>query len=276
MSHIQKMEVTQVLDKLILGRYLQGDSWIHKLDPRTKLIGTFAFVLVIFLANNWITYGLLIAYTLIALLLSKIPLGFFWKGIKPLIWVILFTVALQILFTSGGDVYFQWGFIQVTSEGIINAIFIFLRFVLIISFSTLLTLTTPPLQLTDAIEAVMRPLAVVKFPVHEVALMLSIALRFVPTLMDEAQKIMNAQRARGVDFGEGNLFEQMKAIIPILIPLFVSSLNRAEDLATAMEARGYQGGDGRSKYRVLNYEMRDAIAGLSLVAVTILLFVLKA
>ena len=276
MSHIQKMEVTQVLDKLILGRYLQGDSWIHKLDPRTKLIGTFAFVLVIFLANNWVTYGLLIAYTLIALLLSKIPLGFFWKGIKPLIWVILFTVALQILFTSGGDVYFQWGFIQVTSEGIINAIFIFLRFVLIISFSTLLTLTTAPLQLTDAIEAVMRPLAVVKFPVHEVALMLSIALRFVPTLMDEAQKIMNAQRARGVDFGEGNLFEQMKAIIPILIPLFVSSLNRAEDLATAMEARGYQGGDGRSKYRVLNYEMRDAIAGLSLVAVTILLFVLKA
>ena len=186
------------------------------------------------------------------------------------------TVALQILFTSGGDVYFQWGFIQVTSEGIINAVFIFLRFVLIISFSTLLTLTTAPLQLTDAIEAVMKPLAVVKFPVHEVALMLSIALRFVPTLMDEAQKIMNAQRARGVDFGEGNLFEQMKAIIPILIPLFVSSLNRAEDLATAMEARGYQGGDGRSKYRVLNYEMRDAIAGLSLVAVTILLFVLKA
>ena len=276
MYHIRKTGVTQVLDKLILGRYLQGDSWIHKLDPRTKLIGTFVFVLVIFLANNWVTYGLLIAYTLIALLLSKIPLGFFWKGIKPLIWVILFTVALQILFTSGGDVYFQWGFIQVTSEGIINAIFIFLRFVLIISFSTLLTLTTAPLQLTDAIEAVMKPLAVVKFPVHEVALMLSIALRFVPTLMDEAQKIMNAQRARGVDFGEGNLFEQMKAIIPILIPLFVSSLNRAEDLATAMEARGYQGGDGRSKYRVLNYEMRDAIAGLSLVVVTILLFVLKA
>lgn len=276
MYHIRKTGVTQVLDKLILGRYLQGDSWIHKLDPRTKLIGTFVFVLVIFLANNWVTYGLLIGYTLIALLLSKIPLGFFWKGIKPLIWVILFTVALQILFTSGGDVYFQWGFIQVTSEGIINAVFIFLRFVLIISFSTLLTLTTAPLQLTDAIEAVMKPLAVVKFPVHEVALMLSIALRFVPTLMDEAQKIMNAQRARGVDFGEGNLFEQMKAIIPILIPLFVSSLNRAEDLATAMEARGYQGGDGRSKYRVLNYEMRDAIAGLSLVVVTILLFVLKA
>lgn len=265
-----------MLDKLILGRYLQGDSWIHKLDPRTKLLGTFAFVIIIFLANNWVTYGLLIAYTLIALLASKIKLSFFWQGIRPLIWVILFTVLLQILFTNGGEVYFQWGFIQVTSDGIINAIFIFLRFVLIISFSTLLTLTTAPLQLTDAIESVMKPLRIFKFPVHEVALMLSIALRFVPTLMDEAQKIMNAQRARGVDFGEGNIFEQMKAIIPILIPLFVSSLNRAEDLATAMEARGYQGGEGRSKYRVLKYAKRDAFAGISLVIITVLLFLLKA
>lgn len=265
-----------MLDKLILGRYLQGDSWIHKLDPRTKLLGTFAFVIIIFLANNWVTYGLLIAYTLIALLASKIKLSFFWQGIRPLIWVILFTVLLQILFTNGGEVYFQWGFIQVTSDGIINAIFIFLRFVLIISFSTLLTLTTAPLQLTDAIESVMKPLRIFKFPVHEVALMLSIALRFVPTLMDEAQKIMNAQRARGVDFGEGNIFEQMKAIIPILIPLFVSSLNRAEDLATAMEARGYQGGEGRSKYRVLQYAKQDAFAGISLLIITVLLFLLKA
>jgi len=214
-----------VLDKLILGRYLQGDSWIHKLDPRTKLIGTFAFVLVIFLANNWVTYGLLIAYTLIALLLSKIPLGFFWKGIKPLIWVILFTVALQILFTSGGDVYFQWGFIQVTSEGIINAVFIFLRFVLIISFSTLLTLTTAPLQLTDAIEAVMKPLAVVKFPVHEVALMLSIALRFVPTLMDEAQNYERATsswgrfwRRKSLRTNEGDYPNSYSAICQLIKP----------------------------------------------------------
>ena len=214
-----------MLDKLILGRYLQGDSWIHKLDPRTKLIGTFAFVLVIFLANNWVTYGLLIAYTLIALLLSKIPLGFFWKGIKPLIWVILFTVALQILFTSGGDVYFQWGFIQVTSEGIINAVFIFLRFVLIISFSTLLTLTTAPLQLTDAIEAVMKPLAVVKFPVHEVALMLSIALRFVPTLMDEAQNYERATsswgrfwRRKSLRTNEGDYPNSYSAICQLIKP----------------------------------------------------------
>ena len=264
-----------MLDKLILGRYLQGDSWIHKLDPRTKLIGTFAFVLVIFLANNWVTYGLLIAYTLVALLLSKIPLGFFWKGIRPLIWVILFTVALQILFTSGGEVYFKWGFLQVTSEGIINAIFIFLRFVLIISFSTLLTLTTAPLQLTDAIEAVMKPLSVVKFPVHEVALMLSIALRFVPTLMDDTTRIMNAQRARGVDFGEGKIVQKIKSIIPILIPLFASSFKRADALAIAMEARGYNGGEGRTRFRRLAWKRNDSLAIISLLILGILLYILK-
>ena len=264
-----------MLDKLILGRYLQGDSWIHKLDPRTKLIGTFAFVLVIFLANNWVTYGLLIAYTLVALLLSKIPLGFFWKGIRPLIWVILFTVALQILFTSGGEVYFKWGFLQVTSEGIINAVFIFLRFVLIISFSTLLTLTTAPLQLTDAIEAVMKPLSIVKFPVHEVALMLSIALRFVPTLMDDTTRIMNAQRARGVDFGEGKLVQKVKSIIPILIPLFASSFKRADALAIAMEARGYNGGEGRTRFRRLAWKRNDSLAIISLLILGILLYILK-
>lgn len=264
-----------MLDKLLLGRYLQGDSWIHRLDPRTKLLGTFAFIFIIFLADNWMTYSLLVVFTFAALWASKIPMKFFWNGVKPLLWVILFTVALQMLFTSGGDIYFQWGFLQITSFGVINSIYIFLRFVLIIFISTLMTLTTPPLQIADAIEAVMKPLEYLKVPVHEIALMLSIALRFVPTLMDEAQKIMNAQRARGVDFGEGNLFEQMKAIIPILIPLFVSSLNRAEELATAMEARGYQGSVGRSKYRVLQYQMCDAVAAMLFIMLTVALFILR-
>ena len=204
-----------MLDKLLLGRYLQGDSFVHQLDPRTKFISTFVFIIIIFLANNWLTYLILAFFTLVALLASKIPMKFFWNGVKPLLWVILFTVVLQMLFTTGGDVYFEWGFIKVTSFGVINAIYIFLRFVLIIFISTLMTLTTPPLQIADAMESIMKPLGKIGVPVHEIALMLSIALRFVPTLMDEAQKIMNAQRARGVDFGEGNLFEQMKAIIPI-------------------------------------------------------------
>ena len=265
----------KMLDKLLLGRYLQGDSFIHRLDPRTKFLATFLFIIIVFLANNWLTYFILAIFTLIALLASKIPMSFFWNGVKPLLWVILFTVVLQMVFTTGGDIYVEWGFIKITSYGVINAIFIFLRFMFIIFISTLMTLTTPPLQIADAMESIMKPLGKIGVPVHEIALMLSIALRFVPTLMDEAQKIMNAQRARGVDFGEGNLFEQMKAIIPILIPLFVSSFNRAEDLATAMEARGYQGGTGRSKYRVLTYSKIDGIAATSLVILTIALVLFR-
>ena len=265
----------KMLDKLLLGRYLQGDSFIHRLDPRTKFLATFLFIIIVFLANNWLTYFILAIFTMIALLASKIPMSFFWNGVKPLLWVILFTVVLQMVFTTGGDVYVEWGFIKITSYGVINAIFIFLRFMFIIFISTLMTLTTPPLQIADAMESIMKPLGKIGVPVHEIALMLSIALRFVPTLMDEAQKIMNAQRARGVDFGEGNLFEQMKAIIPILIPLFVSSFNRAEDLATAMEARGYQGGTGRSKYRVLTYDKIDGIAATSLVILTIALVLFR-
>ena len=264
-----------MLDKLLLGRYLQGDSFVHQLDPRTKFISTFVFIIIIFLANNWLTYLILAIFTLVALLASKIPMKFFWNGVKPLLWVILFTVVLQMVFTTGGDVYFEWGFIKITSFGVINAVYIFLRFVLIIFISTLMTLTTPPLQIADAMESIMKPLGKIGVPVHEIALMLSIALRFVPTLMDEAQKIMNAQRARGVDFGEGNLFEQMKAIIPILIPLFVSSFNRAEDLATAMEARGYQGGTGRTKYRVLTYGKKAGVTALTLVVLTIALVVFR-
>lgn len=265
----------KMLDKLLLGRYLQGDSFIHRLDPRTKFLATFLFIIIVFLANNWLTYFILAIFTMIALLASKIPMSFFWNGVKPLLWVILFTVVLQMVFTTGGEVYVEWAFIKITSYGVINAIFIFLRFMFIIFISTLMTLTTPPLQIADAMESIMKPLGKIGVPVHEIALMLSIALRFVPTLMDEAQKIMNAQRARGVDFGEGNLFEQMKAIIPILIPLFVSSFNRAEDLATAMEARGYQGGTGRSKYRVLTYGKIDGIAATSLVILTIALVLFR-
>lgn len=264
-----------MMDKLIFGRYIPGDSWIHKLDPRAKLLGTVIFIGIIFLANNWMTYLLLLAFALTAIRLSTIKLSFFINGVKPLIWLILFTVILQVLFTGGSTVYFDWGPIIISQEGLLNGVFIFCRFVLIIFMSTLLTLTTMPLSLTDAIEYLLRPLKVVKVPVYEIALMLSIALRFVPTLMDETEKIMNAQRARGVDFGEGNIFQQMKAIVPILIPLFVSSFNRAEELATAMEARGYKGGEGRTKYRQLVWASRDTVAMLGYAVLTIGLVVLR-
>ncbi|MBO0482141.1 energy-coupling factor transporter transmembrane component T family protein [Candidatus Enterococcus courvalinii] len=264
-----------MMNKLIFGRYMPGDSFIHRLDPRAKLLASFYFIGIIFLANNWQTYLLLAVFTLFAVSLSKVDMKFFIRGIRPLIWLILFTVALQVLFTSGGEVYWHWGIFNITQFGVLNGIFIFCRFVLIIFMSTLLTLTTPPLELSDAIEYLLRPLKVVRFPVHEISLMLSIALRFVPTLMDETEKIMNAQRARGVDFGEGSLVQKMKAIIPLLIPLFVSSFNRAEDLATAMEARGYQGGEGRTKYRVLHWHNQDTMVMGAFALLTVILVVLR-
>lgn len=267
-----------MMNKLIFGRYIPGDSLIHRLDPRAKLLASFYFIGIIFLANNWQTYAFLAVFTFTCVLLSKVSLSFFIRGVKPLIWLILFTVALQIFFTAGkgpDDILWQWWVLTLTKSGLVNGAFIFSRFILIIFMSTLLTLTTAPLELSDAIEYLLRPLKVVHFPVHEVSLMLSIALRFVPTLMDETEKIMNAQRARGVDFGEGNLIQKMKAVIPLLIPLFVSSFNRAEDLATAMEARGYNGGEGRTKYRKLDWHLRDTVTIIVFGLLTVALVLLR-
>lgn len=264
-----------MMNKLIIGRYIPGDSIIHKLDPRAKLVASFYFIVVIFLANNWQSYVLLGAFTIGAILLSKVDLKFFIRGVRPLLWLMLFTVALQIFFTSGGTVYWSWGIFTISQFGLVNGVFIFCRFVLIIFMSTLLTLTTPPLELSDAIEYLLRPLKVVHFPVHEVSLMLSIALRFVPTLMDETEKIMNAQRARGVDFNDGNIIDKMKAVVPLLIPLFVSSFKRADDLATAMEARGYQGGEGRTKYRILHWHRNDTFVAIVFALITAALVFLR-
>ncbi|WP_347297942.1 energy-coupling factor transporter transmembrane protein EcfT [Dolosigranulum savutiense] len=264
-----------MMDKLIFGRYVTGDSLIHRLDPRAKLLSTLLFVVIIFLANNWLTYLGLALFVGLGIYLSDIKLSFFINGVKPLIWLILFTVLLQVVFTAGENVLFSWWVIVISKEGLVNGAFIFMRFVLIIFMTTLLTLTTMPMSLTEAIEYLLHPGKKIGVPVHEIALMLSIALRFVPTLMDETEKIMNAQRARGIDFGEGNLYNQMKSIVPMLIPLFVSSINRAEELATAMEARGYKGGQGRTKFRQLTWQRRDTyLLGIYL-AMTIFLIIFR-
>lgn len=246
-------------DKFILGRYLPGDSFIHRLDPRAKLVSMVLLLIFIFFANNVWSYALLFAFVMFLIALTNISLSVFIKGLRPMLVLILFTVILQLFFTRTGEVLWEWGFLVLTKDGLMNAVFIFLRFVLIIFISTLLTLTTQPLAITDALESLFAPFRKV-LPVHEMALMLSIALRFVPTLIDETDKIMNAQRARGVDFNEGNLFERVKAFIPILIPLFVNAFNRAYDLATAMEARGYRGAEGRTKYRELTWQGCDTLA----------------
>lgn len=263
------------MDKLILGRYIPGNSMIHRLDPRSKLLAMFAFLLLIFWANNLITNVLIIAFVFAMVLLSQIRLPFFINGLKPMIGIILFTTFFQVFFTPGASVLWEFWIFKVSIEGLQQALIIFIRFVLIIFFSTLLTLTTTPLSLADGIESGLAPLKRLKVPVHEIGLMLSMSLRFVPTLMDDTIRIMNAQRARGVDFNEGNLIQKVKSVIPILIPLFASSFKRADALATAMEARGYQGGEGRTKYRVLEWKLPDTCAVIVMILLGVTLYVLK-
>lgn len=263
------------MDKMILGRYIPGNSLIHRLDPRSKLLAMFLFVLIIFWANNLITNLLLFVFTFFLILISRVPVGFFVKGLRSMVFLVAFTTMFQLLFTTAGTPIVQFYFIRITDIGLVQAGIIFSRFVLIIFFSTLLSLTTMPLSLADAVESLLKPLSAFKFPVHEVGLMLSMSLRFVPTLMDDTLRIMNAQRARGVDFGEGTILQKVKSIIPILIPLFASSFKRADALAIAMEARGYQGGDHRSRYRQLKWQRKDSFAILSLLLMGVILYMLK-
>ena len=263
------------MDNMILGRYIPGNSIVHRLDPRSKLVAMILLIIIVFWANNPITNVILFVATGIFVALSEVPLSFFIKGLKSMFFLITFTTLFQLFFISGGQVLFEMGFIKITTQGIEQAGIIFCRFVLIIFFSTLLTLTTMPLSLATAVESLLGPLKRFKVPVHEIGLMLSMSLRFVPTLMDDTIRIMNAQKARGVDFGEGNIIQKVKAMIPILIPLFATSLKRADSLATAMEARGYQGGNGRSQYRQLNWMNKDSVALLLICVLGGILFLLK-
>lgn len=247
------------MDRLILGQYIPGDSLIHRLDPRTKLVSSIWFIMLIFLASGFTSYAILAAIVLFAASISEIPISYYINGLKPLTFLILITVSLQLLFSQGDHIIFELGWLQITMEGLINAIKIIIRFVLIIFMSTILTLTTTPLEIADGIESLLGPLKRFKVPVQEIALVLSIALRFVPTLMEETETIMNAQKSRGVEFNTGSLIERMKKIVPLLIPLFISSIDRADQLATAMTARGYRGGDHRTKLRELKWQQRDRL-----------------
>lgn len=263
------------MEKMIFGRYIPVDSPLHKMDPRAKLLTIIIFIAVVFLADNALTYGLLGVFTLAAIWLSNIPIKFLFNGLKFLFWIILFTFFLHIFFTKEGDLLYKFGFIEIYQGGLRQGIFISLRFFFLLLVTSLLTLTTTPIEITDGIESLLKPLKKVGFPVHELSLMISIALRFIPTLMDETDKIMKAQMARGVDFSEGTIKQRAKAVVPLLIPLFINAFKRAEELATAMEARGYRGGEGRTKYRLLKWGMIDNIAILTLFILTILLLLLR-
>lgn len=262
------------MDRLILGQYIPGNSLIHRLDPRTKLISSIWFILLIFIGSGFWSYALLATVVLTAALISEIPISYYINGLKPLTFLILITVSLQLIFSPGDNVLFELGWLQITLEGLLNAVKIIIRFVLIIFMSTILTLTTTPLEIADGIESLLKPLKKIKIPVEEIALVLSIALRFVPTLIEETEKIMNAQKSRGVEFNAGSIVERMQKIVPLLIPLFISSIDRADQLATAMTARGYQGGDDRTKFRELNWNQRDYLIFIFFVFITLLLIFL--
>ncbi|MCD7036610.1 energy-coupling factor transporter transmembrane protein EcfT [Metabacillus sp. GX 13764] len=264
------------MNSIIIGKYVPGDSLIHRMDPRAKLLTIFFYVFIVFLANNAATYALLGVFTVIIVGLTRLPLRFLLNGMKPVIWIIVFTFILHIMMTREGQVVLDLPFLKIYEEGIRQGIYISLRFLYLILVTTILTLTTTPIEVTDGMEELLNPLKKIKLPVHELALMMSIALRFIPTLMDETEKIMKAQMARGVDFTSGPITERIKSIIPLLVPLFISAFKRAEELATAMEARGYQGGEGRTKYRLLYWKVLDTLMLSSLALLAVLLFVLRA
>lgn len=263
------------MNNMILGRYIPGNSIIHQLDPRGKLLSMFLFIFLLFWANNIQTNVLLFAFVFGLMYVTRISVAFYVKGLKSMIFIIAFTTLFQLFATSQGTVLYYWWFFRVTDQGLMQAAIIFCRFLLIIFYSTVLTVTTTPLSLADAVEKILTPFKIIKVPAHEIGLMLSMSLRFVPTLVDDTNRIMNAQRARGVDFGDGNLLKKIRSFIPILIPLFASSFKRADALAIAMEARGYRGGEGRTRYRNLQWKIKDTLAIVVILLLMLLVFCLK-
>ena len=248
------------LNDITLGQYYPADSVVHRLDPRVKIVLLIVLIVAIFVAGNLLAYAPVIAFLALVTYLSKVPVKMMVKGIKPLRFILILTFVLNLFFLQGETPLLNLGFAVITKEALITAVHYSLRLVLLVMISSLLTLTTPPIVLTDGLERLLSPLRVIHFPAHEMAMMMSIALRFIPTLLEEADKIMKAQTARGADFESGNLIARAKAMVPLLVPLFVSAFRRAGDLAMAMEARCYHGGEGRTRLRVLKCERREYIA----------------
>ncbi len=252
-----------MLKDITLGQYFPGDTVVHRLDPRTKLILVIVFIVALFLAVDWISYAFMFCVTALAIKASTIKLKSILKGLKPLIFIIILTGILNLFYTKEGTVLFDWWIFTVTTGGIKRAFFMVLRIMLLICGTLLLTYTTSPIALTDGLELLLNPLKKIKVPVHEMSMMMSMALRFIPTLIEETDKIMSAQKARGADFSTGRLTERAKALLPLLVPLFVSSFRRADELAVAMESRCYHGGEGRTRMKTLKYARRDALAFLA-------------
>ena len=250
-----------MLKDITLGQYFPGKSPVHLLDPRCKLIMLVVYIVALFTAQGPVSYGILLAFLVITIKISTIPPKSILKGMKPLIMILVFTGVLNLFFTTGeGEPLIDWWIFTVYAEGILRAVYMVARILMLITCTFLLTYTTSPIALTDGLESLLSPLKKIKFPVHELSMMMCIALRFIPTLIEETDKIMSAQKARGADFETGSLMERAKALIPILVPLFISAFRRADELAIAMECRCYQGGEGRTKLKQLHYTRLDFIA----------------
>lgn len=255
-----------MLKDITIGQYFPGKSPIHRMDSRMKIVLTIAFIVMLFMSHNFYSLSIGIIFTLFTYLISGIPFKMILKSLKPILPIIIFTSLLNILFIRTGEVYWEWKIIKITSDGVDTALFMTIRIVCLIIGSSLLTYTTSPIDLTDGIEKLLSPLKKIRVPVHELAMMMTIALRFIPTLIEETDKIMAAQKARGADMETGSIFKRAKALIPILIPLFVSSFRRAEELALAMECRCYHGGEGRTRMKQLKMHFVDLAAFLTVAA----------
>ncbi|MBR6521731.1 MAG: energy-coupling factor transporter transmembrane protein EcfT [Oscillospiraceae bacterium] len=262
-----------MLKNITLGQYFPGNTFVHRLDPRTKLLIIVVYIVALFLVDKITAYLPVIVFLAISVMVSKIKLKSLVSGMKPLFVIIVITAIINLFFTSGEPIVKLW-VVTITKEGVRAAVFMLLRISLLIMGTFMLTYTTAPMQLTDGLESLLGPLKKIKMPVHELAMMMSIALRFIPTLIEETDKIMNAQKARGADFETGGLVQKAKAMLPLLIPLFISAFRRADELATAMESRCYSGGEGRTKMKQLCYGAIDVTAGAAaivLLAMVILL-----
>lgn len=255
--------------KAAIGQFIPGNSILHRSDPRTKIIMTILYMVAVMFIQTFVGYGVAVVFLIAAVLASRVPVKYVLRSIRPLLFIILFTILLNMFFYKGETLLWGWGIISIYKEGIIFAVKMALRIMVLVTGASLLTFTTSSIALTDGLERLMSPLRVIHFPAHDIAMMMSIALRFIPTFSEETDRIMKAQSSRGADFDTGGFIEKIKSFIPVIIPLIISAFRRAEDLAVAMESRCYRGGDGRTRFRVLKFTGNDIVVSLAVIALTV-------
>lgn len=263
--------MSRLIKNVTIGQYFPGDSVVHRIDPRIKLLLVIAVIVAIFLASTWIGYVSILGFLIFTIIMSRVNIKFVARGLKPLWFIIVLTFVLNTFFYAEGNIIASWWIFKISQEGLYNAIRLAVRLVFLITATTMLTLTTSPIALTDGMERLMKPLKLIRFPVHELAMMMTIAMRFIPTLLEETDKIMKAQTARGAEFDSGNVLKRAKGMVPLLVPLFVSAFRRADELAFAMESRCYNGGEGRTRMKILRFHYRDFVSAAVVVGLIVFL-----